>query len=83
MWGQPPSAVRRPRATICWHCHESSAFPTQSVRHLSTEFPVQPAKTAARAAGQPKAAVSTNFLRFGLGRAVLNYGVVHGSAAKQ
>jgi len=32
------------------------------VRYLSTEFPVQEAKTPAGAAGQPKAAVSTKFL---------------------
>ena len=31
------------------------------VVYLSTEFPVQEAKTAASAAGQPKAAVSTKF----------------------
>ena len=32
------------------------------VRYLSTEFPVQEAKTAAGAAGQQKAAVSTKVL---------------------
>jgi hypothetical protein len=43
VWGQPPSAVRRPKGDFyCLRCH-----------------------------------------RFGLARAVLNYGVIHGRAAKQ
>jgi len=42
------------------------------VRYLSTEFPVQEAKTAARAARQPKEAVSTKF--FHIFRSVAVYG---------
>jgi len=62
VWGQPLSAVAQRATTFaCAAAMEAVPSLLDYVRYLSTEFPVQEAKTAAGAAGQPKAAVSTKF----------------------
>ena len=64
MWGQPPSAVCRPKGRLVLaRAATMKAVPSLlNIRHLNIEFLVQGANTAARAAGQPQAAVSTKSL---------------------
>jgi oligopeptide/dipeptide ABC transporter ATP-binding protein len=60
MWGQPPSAVRRPQGDCsCPRCYHESVQPLLEVRNLNIAFPAQASTPAAlRAAGQPEPALS-------------------------
>src|SRR5579864_5902098 len=64
MWGQPPSAVRRPKGRLdLARAATMNAVPSLlDIRHLNIEFPVQGGSLVVRAAGQPMAAVSTKSL---------------------
>jgi oligopeptide/dipeptide ABC transporter ATP-binding protein len=64
MWGQSPSAVRRPKGRLVLaRAATMKAVPSLlDIRHLNIEFPVQGVNAAVRAAGQPMAAVSTKSL---------------------
>src|ERR1700687_1708888 len=61
MWGQPPSAVRRPKGDgFLRRCYHENVPPLLDIRKLNIEFPGQNrAPAALRAAGQPGAAVPT------------------------
>ncbi len=63
MWGQPPSAVRRPQGDgFCPRCYHEIVQPLLDIRHVSIEFPARTNPAALRAAGQPGAAVPTQTL---------------------
>ena len=62
MWGQPPSAIRRPKGRLFSPATMKAVPFVLDIRHLNVEFPVQGANTATQAAGQPMAAVSTKSL---------------------
>ena len=64
MWGQPPSAVRRPKGRLVLaRAATMKAVPSLlDIRHLNVEFPAQGENSAAPAAGEPMAAVSTKSL---------------------
>jgi len=68
MWGQPPSAVRRPEGDdTCPRCYHEAVQPLLDVRKLNIEFPIQQANLAAGQplrlrSGQAKAAVPTQAL---------------------
>jgi oligopeptide/dipeptide ABC transporter ATP-binding protein len=63
MWGQPPSAVRRPQDGSCPRCYHKTVPPLLEVRRFNIEFPAQQANPLAlRATGQPGAAVPARTL---------------------
>jgi len=64
MRDQPPGCPSPERATLsCPHCYHESVSCLLDIRHLNIEFPVQGGNSAAGAAGQPRAAVSTFSLK--------------------
>ena len=79
MWGQPPSAVSRPKGDgSCPHCYHEAVRSLLEIRNLNIEFPAQGANSAARAAGQPKAAVSTQTLQSLLAVRDLSFSIAPG-----
>jgi len=61
LWGQPPSAVRRPKGRLSWPALHGFALLDRSV--ISALNFRASGKAAARAVGQLKVAVSTEFFK--------------------
>ena len=64
MWGQPPSAVHRPKGDVfLWlHCYHETVQPLLDIRKLNIEFPVQGGSPSAVQGEQPVAAVPSQTL---------------------
>jgi peptide/nickel transport system ATP-binding protein len=62
MWGQPPSAVRRPEGEGFSPATITAVPSLLEVRHLNIEFPVQGLNSAAHTLGQPRALPAPSLL---------------------